>query len=100
MISSKEKAFVGGIIAFVFGLVNVLAPFITNTSILHYITIGLAVLTFIGVYFGVYKTTNSTPVEKVDPVSPPIVLPSGAAISPTSDPVSTATTTIPVAPTV
>jgi hypothetical protein len=98
MITSKEKAFIGGLVAFVIGLANVVVPFISNSSVLHYITIGLAVVSFIGVYFGVYATTNTTAIAKVDPVSPPIILPSGAAISATSDPVSTATTTIPVIP--
>jgi hypothetical protein len=93
MITSKEKAFVGGVVAFIVGLANVLVPFVTSSSVLHYITIGLAVVSFVGVYFGVYQTTNSAPVAKIDPVSPPIVIPAGVTLTAESDP-----TSIPAAP--
>jgi hypothetical protein len=60
-LTGKEKAVVGSVIALLVGLANVLVPFITDSAVLHYITIGLAVVGFLGVYFGVYQTTNSVP---------------------------------------
>jgi hypothetical protein len=101
ILTGKEKAWVGGAIGFIIGLAGVVVPFITSAAILHYVTIGLAVVGFIGVYFGVYRTTNSP--EPVIPDAPALVLPAGVILSSQSDPVSTvpapAAVEAPVAPT-
>ncbi len=98
ILSNKQKAWVGGAVALIIGLVQVIVPFITDAAVLHYVNMGLAVLGGLAVYFGVYRTSNVPTAAKVDLVSPPIVLPAGMTLTPHSDPVELPTTAPAVTP--
>lgn len=92
MFTGKEKAAVAGVITFILGLANVIIPYVTDSSILHWITIGLAIISFVGTTVGVYQTTNSAVGTHTATATSPAVA-TTTTTTPDVDPAAPTTTT-------
>ena len=62
-LTGKEKAVVAFVITLITGAITIATPYISdNASLVQVVQIVSSAVAFLGTTFGVYQTTNSTPV--------------------------------------